>query len=164
MAGTREAHDCHSNSGLQKAQRANRICWTWTSHNETPAAKQTEGRKGLPGCGAVLLWRREAMEATVATSTRVPLPLLPTAGRPLLPSGLARPRRGFASISATWPTSTFGAGGGGGGRMSGGGGGGGDDSGAGAAAAAAAVAALGEAEQQAEGDSDAIVLHVGVTI
>ncbi|XP_066349796.1 copper-transporting ATPase PAA1, chloroplastic-like [Miscanthus floridulus] len=105
------------------------------------------------------------MEAAVATttSTRVPLPLLPTAGRPLLPSGLARPRRGFASISAT--TSTFGAGGsGGGGRISGGGGGGGgggDDSGAGAAAAAAAVAALGEAEQQADGDSDAIVLHVG---
>ncbi|XP_002465192.1 copper-transporting ATPase PAA1, chloroplastic [Sorghum bicolor] len=98
------------------------------------------------------------MEAAVATSTRVPpLPLPPTAVRPLLPSGLARSRRGFASISDA---------GGGGGRVSGGGGGGGggggDDSGAGAAAGAAAVAALGEAEQQADGgDSDAIVLHVG---
>ena len=112
---------------------------------------------------ALLLWTcggREAMEAAVATSTRVPpLPLPPTAVRPLLPSGLARSRRGFASISDA---------GGGGGRVSGGGGGGGggggDDSGAGAAAGAAAVAALGEAEQQADGgDSDAIVLHVGVT-
>lgn len=82
-------------------------------------------------------------------------PLTPhAAGRPLLLAALARPRRGgFAS------TSSFSGGGGvGGGRFSAGGGGG-DDSGAGAAAAAAAVAALGEAEQ-ADGDPDAIVLHV----
>ncbi|KAJ1296813.1 hypothetical protein BS78_01G331200 [Paspalum vaginatum] len=97
------------------------------------------------------------MEAAAVT-TRAPLPAS-AAGRPLLVA-LARPRRGFASTSTT---SSFG-GGGGGARFSagggGGGGGGGDDSGAGAAAAAAAVAALGEAEQ-ADGDPDAIVLHVG---
>ncbi|XP_062208918.1 copper-transporting ATPase PAA1, chloroplastic-like [Phragmites australis] len=56
---------------------------------------------------------------------------------------LPLPVRGFASISVP---SSFGGGGGGGG--------GGDDSGAGAAAAA-----LGEAEP-ADGDPDAIVLHV----
>lgn len=101
------------------------------------------------------------MEAVVATTTtRVPFPLLPTAGRPLLPLGLARPRCVFASVAAT---STSGAGGGGGRSSAGGrgGDGGGDDSGAGAVAAAAAVAALGEAEQQEDSDSDAIVLHVG---
>ncbi|RLN41961.1 copper-transporting ATPase PAA1, chloroplastic-like [Panicum miliaceum] len=94
-----------------------------------------------------------------AVGTRAPLHL-PAAGRPVLLAALARPRAGFASISA--PSSSSG-GGGGGGRLSaggGGGGGGGDDSGAGAAAAAAAVAALGE-DDSSDADADAIVLHVG---
>ncbi|PAN49370.1 hypothetical protein PAHAL_9G444500 [Panicum hallii] len=90
-----------------------------------------------------------------AVGTRAPLPL-PAAGRPVLLAALARPRGGFASISALSSSS----GGDGGGRFSAGGGGGrggGDDSGAGAAAA---VAVLGEADSS-DADADAIVLHVG---
>jgi hypothetical protein len=93
-----------------------------------------------------------------AVGTRAPLPL-PAAGRPVLLAALARPRGGFASISALSSSS----GGDGGGRFSAGGGGGrggGDDSGAGAAAA---VAVLGEADSS-DADADAIVLHVGVML
>ncbi|WVZ57162.1 hypothetical protein U9M48_007581 [Paspalum notatum var. saurae] len=99
---------------------------------------------------------------SAAVTTRAPLPA-PAAGRPLLVALARPPRHGFASTSTT--SFSFGGGGGGGARFSaggggGGGGGGGDDSGAGSAAAAAAVAALGE-EERADGDPDAIVLHVG---
>jgi hypothetical protein len=75
-----------------------------------------------------------------AVGTRAPLPL-PAAGRPVLLAALARPRGGFASISALSSSS-------------------GDDSGAGAAAA---VAVLGEADSS-DADADAIVLHVGVML